>query len=245
MKKILLLIAFAGFVTALSAQTAPPKKAYQIYQTQYIKPKHGKETQFEAAVKAHNAKFHATGPHSARLSVITTGSGSDGWYVWAMGPFMYPDLDHAPAGEKTHDDDWTNNIDPLVDQYGETTNWKLDEDISITPADYKPENIDVWTMDVKPGMRAKFADNLKMMAAVWKAKKYPYSFRVFNNDLFSSNGKDVSIVYSFKNYTEFDMDFKFKEDYESINGAGSWQKFWDTWNECTSSTDEHFRKFLK
>ena len=244
MKRLFLLIAALSFSAALIAQTPGPRKGYQMFQNQLLKPKHGSEKKFEAAVKNHIAKFHAKGPHIARLSVVTTGTNSDGWYVFAMGPLMYPDLDHQPQGETSHDADWDNNIDPLIEQYGESTNWTLNDELSVTPPGYNPENIDVWTIDVKPGMRTKFSDLLKTMKTVWEQKKYPFSFRVFNNELFNSSGRDMAIVYSFKDYTQFDLDYKFKEDYEAVNGADSWKKFWETWNECTVSTDEHFRKFL-
>ena len=245
MKKILMLATvLAGCIAPLFAQTAKVK-AYQMYTTNYMMPKHGMEQQFEDGLKAHNAKYHASGPYAARIYQITEGTGSDGWYVWVMGPNMYSDLDKQPQGDKAHDDDWTNNVDKYVEKYGESNFWKLQEDISYTPSNYNPERTDVWSMDIKQGMRYKFADLMKKWKALWEAKKYPFSLRVFYNDLFDSDGKDAAIVYSFTNYSDFDLDLKWREDYEAMYGPGSWDQFWKTWDECVVSTDEHLRKQIK
>jgi hypothetical protein len=245
MRKITILFAILVAFTNLMAQTGKVKP-YKMMNTMTVKPKRGQETQFEDAVKAHIAKFHPTGtPTAARLSVITEGQGSDGWYVWAMGPLMYTDLDNQPQGKKDHDDDWSANVDVHVEAYGESMFWKLQEQISYTPANYNPDNIDVWTIDIKPGMRPQFEELMKKWKAMWDAKKYPFSLRVFYNDLWNSDGKDVSIVYSFANYAEFDLDISWKNDYNDMYGKNSWDEFWKEWNTCVNSTGEHLRKFIK
>ena len=121
----------------------------------------------------------------------------------------------------------------------------MQEDLSYTPANYNPANLDVWSVDIKSGMRYQFNDLMKKWKALWDTKKYPFSLRVFNNELFSAKGADAAIIYSFDNYATFDIDIKWREDYEAMYGAGSWDNFWKTWNECVVSTDEHLRKFLK
>ncbi|MFZ1677124.1 MAG: hypothetical protein WAT91_07625 [Saprospiraceae bacterium] len=246
MKNLFLLITvLSGFTVSLFAQTAGTTKTYQMYNTMYVKAKRGQENLLEAAVTAHINKFHATAPHQARFAEITEGTGSDGWYFWSMGPLMYADLDHQPEGNKEHDADWANNVDIHIDQYGESNLWKLQEDLSVTPANYHPDRADVWSMDIKPGMRFQFADLMKKWKAMWEAKKYTYSLRVFYNDLWSSKGNDAVIIYSFDKYADFDDDISWRNDYESIYGAGSWDNFWKSWNECVASTDEHLRKYIK
>lgn len=246
MKNIFLLITvLTGYTVSLFAQTAGAAKTYQMYNTTYMKPKHGEEKQFEAGVVAHIAKFHASGPNMARLAIITEGHHSDGWYLWSMGPLMYADLDHQPDGNKEHDADWDANVDSHVAEYGESNLWKLQEDLSVTPPNYRPDRADVWSIDIKPGMRYQFADLMKKWKAMWEAKKYTYSLRVFYNDLWSKEGNDVGIVFSFNHYADFDDDISWRNDYESMYGAGSWDNFWKSWNECVASTDEHLRKYIK
>ncbi len=246
MKKILFLAVTLSFLANfVDAQTSTAKTTYQMFNNSFMKPKRGHEKQFEAGVKMHNAAFHSSGPNRATLSMITEGTGSDGWYIWSMGPLTYTDLDHQPNGDAKHDEDWDKNVDAHVEEYGESYLWKLQDELSYTPANYNPAHVDVWVVDIKPGMRYQFADLMKKMKALWDTKKYSFSMRVFYNDLWNGKGKDAAIVYSFDHYAEFDVDLKFKEDFETLHGAGSYDNFWKSWNDCVASVDEHIRKFIK
>lgn len=168
--------------------------------------------------------FHASGPSKATLAVITEGANSDGWYIWSMGPLTYTDMDHIPQGEPKHDEDWDKNVDVHVEEYGESNLWKLNEDVSYTPANYNPSHLDVWVVDIKPGMRYQFAELMKKIKQFGK-QKISIFFKSFYNDLWSSKGKDAAIVFSFDHYADFDMDIKFKENFESVHGAGSYDNF--------------------
>lgn len=243
-KQILALISIPVFACCMYAQTSKTVTNYQMFNVMNIMPKKGMEEQFEAGISAHNAKYHSSGPYKARCASITHGAGSDGWYVWAMGPLTYTDMDNEPNGNKEHDADWNKNVDAFVDHYGETKLWKLREDLSVTPPNYNPGRVDVWGITVNPGMRYKFDELMKKWKGMWEAKKYTYCLRVFNSDLMTS-GHNTSMVFSFEKFAEFDLDVSWKNDYESLYGSGSWANFWKDWNECVSATDEHLRKYLK
>src|SRR5436189_5023821 len=121
MRKLSLTLAVLfAFAASLVAQSTSGTKTYQMVQIMLIKPKQGQEKAFEDAVKAHDAKYHS-GAYAAQLWAIDYGKGSDGWYVWRMGPLMYTDMDKQPQGNKEHDDDWSKNVDPHVQEYGETS----------------------------------------------------------------------------------------------------------------------------
>ncbi|HYV93643.1 MAG TPA: hypothetical protein VE978_17845 [Chitinophagales bacterium] len=247
MRKFFLSIAvLVAYTAGAFAQTAAAPKTYQMVQIMMIKPKQGQEKAFEDAVKAHDAKFHS-GAYAAQLWAVTYGKGSDGWYVWRMGPLMYTDMDKQPQGNKDHDDDWSKTVDPHVQEYGETNFWKLQDDLSYTPANYNPQNLDVWIIDIKPGMRYQFADLMKKWKAMWEAKKYPYAMRVSYNDMFSGDGgADAGIVFSFNHFAEFDdPNNDWRKDYEEMNGPGSWDNFWKAWNACVNSTSEQIRALVK
>jgi len=243
-KQVTLLFAILWMASTLFAQDKV--KPYQMYESLPLKPKRGHEKQFEEAIKAHNARFHASGPHKASLSVVTEGSGSNGWYFWIMGPCMYSDLDGQPAETSNdHDNDWSANVDPNVAEYGESHLWRLQDSLTFTPANYNPERLDIWAMEIRQGMRGRFTDLMKKWKGLWDANKYPYSMRVFFNDLWSKNGPNAVIVYSFTHYADFDLDIKWKDDYEKKYGTGSWEKFWKEWNEVVASTSEQLRKVIK
>jgi len=241
---LIVAIAMLCSTTVLFAQGMV--KPYSMYQNEWIKPKIGQEAAFEKAVMAHIAKFHTADPYKARLSRIDIGVGSDGWYIFTMGPTMYAQMDAQPNGNNAdHDKDWNTNIAPLVEEYGETTEWRLNEDNSYTPANYNPDKVDVWLIKIKPGMRYKFDELCKKASKVSADKKYDMSFRVFNSDLFNQSGYNAAIVFSFNKWGDLDKDIAYKADYEAAYGAGSWESFWDDWRSCVEKTDENVRSFVK
>ena len=105
MRKLLIVaVAMLCSTTVLFAQGMV--KPYSMYQNEWIKPKIGQEAAFEKAVMAHIAKFHTADPYKARLSRIDIGVGSDGWYIFTMGPTMYAQMDAQPNGNNAdHDKD--------------------------------------------------------------------------------------------------------------------------------------------
>jgi hypothetical protein len=242
----LLVIAVVMLCSAAVVLAQDKVKPYTMYQNEMIKPKIGSEAAFEKAVMAHIAKFHASDPYKARLSRIDAGTNSDGWYIFSMGPTNYTAMDGQPNGNNAaHDDDWNKNIAPLVQEYGETTDWKLQDDISYTPANYLPEKIDVWLIRIKPGMRYKFQEICQRAAKVSTDKKYAMSFRVFYNDLFAGSGYNAAITFGFNKWSELDIDVAYKADFEAAYGPNSWQNWWDDYRSCVEVTDECIRSFIK
>jgi len=105
----------------------------------YILPKRGMEDKFEAAVKAHDVKFHPEGPFVAGLRKVEYGEKA-GWYVWIYGPTDYASIDKRPDKEGGHADDWAKNVDPLVDQYGATNLWNYNPALSFGYEIFKDQN---------------------------------------------------------------------------------------------------------
>ncbi len=46
---------------------------YEMYETQYLKVMPGHAKQFNEAMKAHNERFHASGPYRADVSLVPNG----------------------------------------------------------------------------------------------------------------------------------------------------------------------------
>jgi len=246
MRKLLFLAVMVMCSTTILFAQANQVKPYTMLQTEWIKPKIGQEQAFEKAVMAHIAKFHSADPYKARLQRCEVGLGSDGWYIFTMGPTTYTAMDGQPNGNNAdHDKDWNTNIAPLVQEYGETSEWKLQDDISYTPANYAPDKVDVWAIQIKPGMRYKFEELCKKVSKVSTDKKYAMSFRVFYNDLWNQSGYNASVVFGFNKWSDLDIEVAYKADYEAAYGPGSWDNFWDDWRSCVAKTDEGVRSFVK
>lgn len=91
---------------------------YMMYETQYLNVIPGHTQQFNDAMKAHNDRFHASGPYQASVWSITAGPHS-GRMFWAMGPCTFTDLDNRPSSAE-HQSDWADNVLAHAEQ-GEST----------------------------------------------------------------------------------------------------------------------------
>ncbi len=214
------------FSTDLIAQKK--KEKYAMFSTVEMKPVRGKEKALESAVKEHNAKFHAEDPYKAILRTILTGPKS-GNYVWIMGPSMYSDMDNRP-NDKAHEDDWNNTVDTNVKYYGNVEYWKFNDKLSYTAPNTENDKMStVWFIDVKNDQYEKFNAVLTKAMEVSK-KKGTDSFHIFNNEFNYGDGRDIAMVFSFKTWSDLDIDDPFKTHFEAMHGEGSWKTFLEDWN---------------
>ncbi len=225
---LLLFIAMAAF-SQMGTGSAP-----MAVKTMYLLPKRGMEDKFEAAVLAHIKKFHGDGPYNGRLRKVNFGEKA-GWYVMVLGPTPYTTLDNPLSKESGHDADWDTNVDPLIEQYGQTVLWNYETDLSYgMDIMRKAKHNEIYAVTLKPGQYEKF----KAMAA--KLKKVYESlgntaFLVLTNDTHETNGPDVGIVWSFDSYDAWQKDPGPKAAYEKMYGQGSWQKLMDDWHNMVAS----------
>ena len=237
---ILLLVAFCMAAGTFAQSTAPT----QVVETMYLLPKRGMEDKFEAAIKSHDDKYHPAGPYVAGLRKIEYGAKA-GWYLWVFGPTTYDKLDSRPAKENGHADDWTKNVDPLIEEYGTTDLWNVNEELSYgRDILMKSKYYEAWMVDLRRGEYYRF----KEMAANLK-KAYESigttAFMVYDNPLHQANGPDVGLVWSFNSYKEWIDDPGPKAAYEKIFGAGSWQNFIKEWMDILVDYNSEIRSFVK
>ncbi|MBK8682921.1 MAG: hypothetical protein KA954_03695 [Chitinophagales bacterium] len=239
MKKVLLLAVFAGFLSmGISAQTADKK----VSETSYMLAKRGQEDAFQKAVMAHNAKFHpANTGNSALLRKVVYGEKA-GWFVWIHGPVTYADLDIVKG--QAHDDDWSNTVDPLIEEYGPIDLWEYDDALSygkekMATAKY----YDAWVIDIKRGEGYRFDEMMKKLSAAVK-EDGKHSNLVWWNVVRRDSKADVSILWTFDNFAEWDSD-TLKDAYEKVNGEGSWRLFWEEWEEVVVDYTEEIREMIR
>jgi len=244
MKKIIAMAIVALlYVSSAFAQTSDEKPT-MVTETMYILPKRGMEEKFEAAVKAHNVKYHPDGPYKAGLRKVEYGDKA-GWYVWVFGPTTYAGIDSRPAKENGHADDWTKTIDPLVETNGETSLWDYNPDLSYGMDILKKSSYyEVWSVQLKPGQYYRFkaiAGNLKKTYESMATT----AFIIFNNPLHTSKTGDVGMLWSFNTYAEWSKDSGTKKAYEKLFGDGSWQQMLDEWLDIVVDYSAEIRSFVK
>ena len=214
--------------------------SYRMVELSYMKAKPGMAQKFEAAVKAHNAKYHKEGAYEASLYSIATGNEA-GWYVWTMGPCTFTDLDGRPD-EGGHADDWAKNVDPYVEEYGRVEYWRWNEKLSFRKANDN-KMIQILWLDLERGEYYRFKNFMEKIQAIHE--KMDDGIAVYNNQFNQNDGRDVAIVWSMANWAEMDKeDWKMSEEYEKAYGEGSWDLALEEWEDCVAGMTSEVWKEL-
>lgn len=231
------------YVSGAFAQTSDEKPT-MVVETEYLLPKLGMEEKFEAAIKAHNLKFHPTGPYVAGLRVVDYGDKA-GWYVWVFGPTTYAAIDTRPAKENGHDVDWATTIDPLIEKVGETTLWDYNPDLSYG-ADIlkKSTHYEVWSVQLKHGQYYRFKVIAEKLKKTYESMATT-AFIIYNNPLHTTKTGDVGMLWSFNSYAEWSKDSGTKKAFEKLYGEGSWQQMMNEWNDIVVDYNGEIRSFVK
>ena len=234
MRKIASLILSIVFVAStLISFGQDDNEDYKMVEVSFMKPKVGKEDAFKKAVKAHNKKYHASGPHMAELNLINSGI-SAGTYAWVMGPCMMKDLDTRP-GEGAHNDDWQKNVVPYIESYGPVEYWRQNEKLTYIPEnmpDYKV--MVIWFLDIKRGEYYRFK---KIMADIRKVHEAngTTNMLVWENVFNENNGRDVALEWLKTDFAALDGGFNMKKEYEKMYGEDTWDQVLDEWEEIVVS----------
>lgn len=237
----------AGIVLLLIGNVFPQQTAEKplvVFENLYLLPKRGMEDKFEAAIKAHNQKFHPDGPYKAVLRKVEYGEKA-GWYVWVFGPATYSALDTRPDKENGHADDWSKTVDPLIETYGNSTLWELNEDLSFGREIMKNSNYyEVWIVDLKRDQYYRFKPLTEKLKKAYEAAGKT-AFLIYNNPLHTGDNADVALLWSFNSYDEWSKDPGVKDSYEKLYGAGSWQNMVNEWMDITVDYKSEIRKIIK
>ena len=238
MKKIILLLSviwIAGSSFAQQSASVP-----MVVESMALMPKRGMEDKFEAAVKAHNLKFHPDGPYVAGLRKVEYGPRA-GWYVWVHGPAPYESLDKPFSKESGHDQDWSATIDPLVETYGASYYMNYNADLSFgLDILKKSKHYEVWAVTLKPKQYYRFKSLIEKLKNVY-ASEGKTAFIVLENNLHGKDMPDVALIWSFDTYAGWQNDPGPKAAYEKLNGAGSWQSAMDEWMDMIVDYNSEIR----
>ena len=188
-----------------------------------IEVKPGQEKAFEAAVKAHNKKFHPEGIYAAHLYSNLNGP-NGGKYTWIMGPTTFTALDSRP-GEGAHDDDWK-NVTAVSQETDSPRYWSSDAKLSHRVVNAANTKSLIWIYDIKPNQEARWSELIAKVKKVYDEKRPTESFGVSWNEFSDTKaGNDVAIIFSFDKWSWMDRKSNFIKDFEEVFGAGSWHTF--------------------
>ena len=108
----------------------------------------------------------------------------------------------------------------------------------------KSGHYDAWAIDVKRGEMERFNELTKKVMKAYESMG-DRAFVVYRNMIHTPGDADVAIITSYTSLADWGADWKVKEAYEKLNGAGSWAKMLTTWNEVVVDYNEELRSYVK
>ena len=244
MKKFMLMLVLAGCLAMNTFSQSNPGSTPLVIETLTMMPKRGMEDKFEAAVVAHNKKFHQEGPHFAGLRKIEYGPKA-GWYVWVQGPMPYSSLDNPLGKDGGHEADWNSTIDPLVQDYGFAGFMNYNPDLSYGLDIFKKcKHYESWGIDLKPKQYYRFKALCEKLKKVYESEGKT-AFIVLENNLHGKEMADVALIWTFDSYVDWQKDPGPKATYEKLYGAGSWQTAMDEWMDMINDYNSEIRSNIQ
>lgn len=196
--------------------------SYTMYETVTLSPDGKDPAKLQAAMKAHNTKFHNNGAHAAAVWIVSSGPNA-GKMVWAMGPLKYADLDSRPQGD-AHDADWA-KVMAHITEVGTVEYWKRDDKLSNVVGDPRPMlYVRYWEVNNKYGF---LVDGLlKQISSTVKAMDGENPWAVWDNEMRQGNlGRHIATVSGMNNWAEMDDDPQFRKTFNEVHGEDAWIPF--------------------
>lgn len=237
--KTLLLLVFCLPLTLFGQDEKQPS----LYELVNITAKSGQEEAFETAVKAHNSKYHADGPHEAQLAYNINGP-TGGTYTWIMGPTTWTDMDNRPI-KGAHDEDWKKVL-ALTEHTESPTYWTVNRKLTQVSSSLTNSKQLIWLYDIKTGQYDRFFELLAKVKEVYEKKRANETFMVCTNEFANTKmGQDAAIIFSFDKWSWLDEESMFSKDYEEVHGEGSFHNFLNALTDSVEGRIDWLREYVE
>jgi hypothetical protein len=213
-----MLLPLGVFAQAPAASAAAPKKnTLNIYR---VMPKEGQAEALKTALAAHAQKFHS-GSWKWRVSEILTGPDGGGYQI-TEGPNSWTDVEGRGDLGAEHGRDYDANISPHVERSTPEMYITYVESASTVPAAAWSTKSVISHLYFKPGRGPATLDLLKAYKKAWE--KAGQNMVVWS--AYSSGESQYIVVRRLKDgFKDLDAGSPaMRETYDSVNGAGSFDK---------------------
>lgn len=228
-----MLLCFMFLSFSLIAQEEDKKTV--LFESIILDPDLGSLSDLADAMAAHNKKYHPEGAHQASVYRVVTGPNA-GKLIWMMGPLTWSDLDNRPAADG-HDEDWVNNVLPHIKESGHVEYWARDNDLSAPLSETQFPMYYLRYHNIEKGQGHKINDLFTKISNTIKSIDAVNSWSVYDNTMRQgSAGRHMVTVSGMNNWAEMDDDWKFKDHFEKLYGAGSMTGFNLEMMEATSDS---------
>ena len=199
--------------------------------TQRVFPKIDKVLEFEKALTAHAQKYHS-GDVKWRVFEIQSGPDYGGYHI-TEGPTSWEALDTRGNLGTEHNDDWNKSVTIyLTDKQSSNYSIYVDSLSTVGLGDFS-DKINITHVFPKPGCGPKIVGIIKTMKKAWTADGSTVAVYAAS----SSGAAQYALVTRYKQGLKEKADgFRkpFKTTYESVNGAGSYEKYLSNIHEYTN-----------
>lgn len=185
-------------------------------------PKVDKIQQFEKALAAHAQKYHK-GDVQWRVFSIETGPDAGGYHV-VEGPTSWDGADKRGDLGKTHMNDWSTTIQPLLSDRGSNSYLTFRNDLSTVQLTDYSDKVAVNHVFFKPGYYADMQEYITKLKKVWEQSNQ--SIAVYEAS--SSGEPQFAIVTRYKQgLKERAAGFMepFPARYTKVHGENGWKKY--------------------
>lgn len=201
-------------------------------------PKTDKVLEFEKGLTAHIAKYHS-GDWKWRIYEVQTGPDAGGYHV-VEGPKTWDEFDKRGNLGDEHIKDWNKNVAPYMSDKYSSIFSEYEEDMSTVQLGDFSDKISITHVFPKPGMSALVQETIKKAAKEWEAGKQTVA--VYSS--VASGQFQYALVFRLKDgLKEFQEGYRkpFKERYETANGEGTLETFYQ---KISESTDHSWAELL-
>lgn len=213
-----------------------------VFENFYFTVMNGHAAKLEAAMSAHNKKYHPEGLYQAQVYSVMNGPNA-GKLVWSMGPSTWSAHENRPQQEG-HDEDWDENISVHIDSYGATDYFQMDTDLSYFPAAFDLKRLRLWMVDLEDGANDRFQAFMKRIVKVNSANNSEVPMGVYQRQFAGTNPPDVGIVWFFDSLEWFEQPGEFAGWYEAMYGEGSMELLIEEWEDMVKAMDVEIWTFI-
>ena len=213
-----------------------------------VKPKIGQTAAFEAAWKAHVAKFHGKDQSRSTYEILT--GNNTGAYLLVEAPISFDDMDKTRPDEAAHDRDYEMNISPKLEMEGGDFIYGYRDSLSIHP-EIVSEKALVTITHVKNGRMQDYLAEVRRGTNVTRSMNLPYGVTGYVLLFAGSDPTYVSIRSLKDGYKEMeDGYFKlapnaFRDSYVKMFSQDQWDKRLLLLTDAIVSRDQYFMKVRK
>ena len=219
-----------------------------LYEVNFVKPKAGMKSAFEASWKMHLDKFHKTTDKRMVYEVVS--GPESGTYVIVEGPFSYADMDKTLPNSKEHGLDLEKNFTPKLEPGGDNFNVRWADTLSHK-GDVKAEKFLLTITVVKDGKMGEVLTEIRRGVLINTKLNSPFSYNTMIKQQAGSNPTIISIRNLGDGYKELEADYfklpqnGFRDAYIKDYGQEDWDKRVKLLVDNRVSQEQHFEVLRK